>query len=1306
MIEYWSAVIRKMIRFALVRYGSIFAMLLAVASGVIANRAVAQAPIPTPPPVQAVVADSPATLEQAKAAALAHMKAGRFAGAVPHAEQALRLSETLHGPEAIESAITAHNLGFLLRRASRVKEAQALLERALAIYERLSPAIHEDTRNVAGELGQIYQSTGRGADAAGIYQRLIARASTEGHAAHIGVAHMRNNLAHLLRSLGHLDESMSQWEQALIIYAAQSSPEEEAYRLALEAVLDGYKQAGTSSDLARALIDQTLQILQAKQRDKGATAARLHTRLSVIEHDAGRYVEARQSGLVALELLDHGATASAPEIVEPLNNLARAERALANYAAAETYYKRAIAVLDAHGRTANAGIVSDNLAVLYGQMGRLDEAETLHKRALQLLESTLGRDHRSAGQAAANFGAHLQERDRHDEAEPLLRRGLAIAEAQSPQDTVLVATIVDNLAGLMRRTSRAREARESLSRALNLFEHALPANHPTLAKVRNNLGRLLLDLGEHAEAEIQLRRALEIGENLYGAEHVNNAVYAANLGELHAAKGQRGEARVLLRRALAMLERHHGDQHANLLTGLAALGHLELADGRPADALPLFERAVTIELASRDRASGATGERHDRPSAERRTLHGLLEALWQAGQTTSGRDAVRALEAGQWDTMTPAAVALAALGARAGAKEQALAALVRERQDLAAEWRVRDKRLTELLSLSGNRNVAVEASLRDRLTAIDARLARLGSDLQARFPRYGDLARPTPLPIAELQDLLNDHEAALQYVVTSEATFVWVVTKTQKNWLKIPVGERELASLVRALRCGLDRSEWDGPGRERCLRLLDLPAQSAPGQLDPLPFQLARAHALFQILLAPLGPEIAGKDLLIVASGPLTSLPFHVLVSEKPETAQIASGPTFDNAAWLGRQHAMTVLPSLGSLKALRTLAKTSVTRAPYLGFGNPLLTGADGQDRRAWSRQACPAPSMFNATSRMPVLAAVGGPAKPSKMLRTAGGSTESLRRQEPLPETVDELCDVARSLGAAPGTVLLGENATEYGIKTLSEVGALEGVRVLHFATHGLLAGEAAAFLQARGEPALMLTPPDTATELDDGLLTASEVAMLKLNADWVVLSACNTAGGGENGAEALSGLARAFFYAGARALLVSHWAVDSQATVKLVTAAFQAMARDPRMTQARALQQAMLTLVVSGGIESHPAYWAPFVTVGGSAIPAPDSDPEIMSTAVMQPSAAPEAAAATPVVLGATTASQTAMSPAKPKTAAPSPVASTSAVPKSSAKKSPSDATARASRPSAVGGAPPAIKKKTSPAGEDWTRDVFRP
>lgn len=115
--------------------------------------------------------------------------------------------------------------------------------------------------------------------------------------------------------------------------------------------------------------------------------------------------------------------------------------------------------------------------------------------------------------------------------------------------------------------------------------------------------------------------------------------------------------------------------------------------------------------------------------------------------------------------------------------------------------------------------------------------------------------------------------------------------------------------------------------------------------------------------------------------------------------------------------------------------------------------------------------------------------------------------------------------------------------------------------------------------------------------GLLTASEVTQLKLNADWVVLSAFNTAAGDKPGAEVLSGLARAFFYAGARALLVSHWSVESNAATRLTTSTFDVMRSDPTLGRAEALRRAMLAYMndTKDPLNAHPALWAPFVVVG---------------------------------------------------------------------------------------------------------------
>src|SRR5262249_53119322 len=161
----------------------------------------------------------------------------------------------------------------------------------------------------------------------------------------------------------------------------------------------------------------------------------------------------------------------------------------------------------------------------------------------------------------------------------------------------------------------------------------------------------------------------------------------------------------------------------------------------------------------------------------------------------------------------------------------------------------------------------------------------------------------------------------------------------------------------------------------------------------------------------------------------------------------------------------------------------------------------------------------------------------------------------------------------------------------KRLSAEGALAKYHLLHFATHGAVAGR----FGEGTEPGLLLTPPATSTETDDGYLSASEIAALKLDADWVILSACNTAGAQGEGAEALSGMARAealsgmaraFFYAGARSILVSHWAVDSASTVKLITKALSIMSADSSVGRAEAVRRSMLAMIDDGDpMQAHP-------------------------------------------------------------------------------------------------------------------------
>jgi len=264
--------------------------------------------------------------------------------------------------------------------------------------------------------------------------------------------------------------------------------------------------------------------------------------------------------------------------------------------------------------------------------------------------------------------------------------------------------------------------------------------------------------------------------------------------------------------------------------------------------------------------------------------------------------------------------------------------------------------------------------------------------------------------------------------------------------------------------------------------------------------------------------------------------------------------------AWLAKKYAVTTLPSVGSLRALRAFAKGEPGRDPFLGFGDPVLQGGGDARRRTVA-------ALYS---------------------RGAVADASEVRKLARLPETADELKAIAATLRAPADRVRLGAAATERAVKEAD----LARHRTLAFATHGLMAGE----FKGLAEPALVLTPPEKGNELDDGLLTAGEISQLKLNADWVILSACNTAApDGTPGAEGLSGLAKAFFYAGARSLLVSHWAVSSEASVALTTKMFEEAGKGAQ--KAEALRRSALALMSTPGKPhfAHPAFWAPFVVVG---------------------------------------------------------------------------------------------------------------
>jgi CHAT domain-containing protein len=384
-------------------------------------------------------------------------------------------------------------------------------------------------------------------------------------------------------------------------------------------------------------------------------------------------------------------------------------------------------------------------------------------------------------------------------------------------------------------------------------------------------------------------------------------------------------------------------------------------------------------------------------------------------------------------------------------------------------------------------------------------------------------------------------------------------------------GAKELNAVVTRLRRALD-------------------PDIASGGVIPA-YDVGLAHQLYSQLLVPVESGWKGANsLLVVPHGALGSLPFGLLVTS-PDVPRADGGLLFDRyqkVSWLLRQAAITQLPSVNAFITLRRLPPPAANRLMFAGFGDPLFSKAQGSSVEP---------------QRVAAIDTRGGL---QLRLRNApkleGMNSAELASLPRLPDTNEEIREIARALGVGADTDIYTQaRASETNVKTAD----LSNRRVIAFATHGLVPGE----LDGLTQPALAMSSPEvTGAKDEDGLLAMDEILALKLNADWVVLSACNTASGDGAGGEAVSGLGRAFFYAGARALLVSNWPVETVSARLIMTDLFHRQARQAQLTRAEALRQTLLALMDGPGAAdaagkaqysyAHPLFWSPFSLVGDGA------------------------------------------------------------------------------------------------------------
>lgn len=755
-------------------------------------------------------------------------------------------------------------------------------------------------------------------------------------------------------------------------------------------------------------------------------------------------------------------------------------------------------------------------------------------------------------QRQLHLARNLMAQQRFSEAEQILREtSLNLVSRAGKQHQVTLSAVLD-LADFLISQRRGTEARLIVREVRSICDEMdLPADARIRLRATNIEARLAL-ADDDIQRSVALFKtlnvqtaALQFLQRLYVSQSPD-AVLAFALQTDHP------EAETLARQFLAYRQQNFGE---NALQTREAKGILAVAlqvRGQNARAQPLFTQAFASPDIQKLDAFRL------RFIAEHYIAN--LHANYQqaSNETERQQHALQALQVAELVKESRLIRAMHAAASRAATKDPESAKLVRSIQDLEQAIESLALHIARLsasnIGADGKRILAnLTSGMEERQKSVE----ELRAQLNKRLGENTTLADATQVDVPAIQQRLGADEVAISSLIGREASFVWAIHPEHVHFSRGDLTRRDARRLTQRIR-----------------QTLDLNIAS----FDALPkFATAEAGEIFQRLLQPgFANWKSAKQLVFVSDPSLTSIPAGLL----PVNASLQQDDPLRSSDWLGLQYAISTAPNLNALKSLRNLPKGDDTRAPFIGFGDPIFNPANAQSvaTRSTSR-------FRNARA----LQNVGGLGTTAESVQSA-----ALAQLAPLPETADEVMTIARLLKAQESSsVFLRERASEPIVKTTP----LNRTKVLMFATHGLLAGD----LDGLHQPALALTPPlKSGTVGDDGLLTLEEILTLKLDSDWVVLSACNTAGSDGQSGEALSGLGRAFFFAGTRALLATHWSVESESAQWLTQGLFKELSENPKLPKSEALRRAMLKVANtphgSGRpIYAHPVFWAPFELAG---------------------------------------------------------------------------------------------------------------
>ncbi|MGD8371526.1 MAG: CHAT domain-containing protein [Syntrophobacterales bacterium] len=814
-------------------------------------------------------------------------------------------------------------------------------------------------------------------------------------------------------------------------------------------------------------------------------------------------------------------------------------------------------------------------AAILEARGRYKEAEPLRRRAIQLGMMPIIKSEypKNSIRNRLSLAKNLMEQNRLVEAEVESREAVLEYISLLGSRSLDTRWSVEVLATILSKQGRHQEAKRLLNQLIAVMEAGgISDDSPAMGWTRYQLANVLVEMEDWSEADKEFRLAtISLGtERAFRKRSLLQSSRALSLLR----RGHSKDALRLLQKAREAAEQNYGADHYRTLEIYGLLAVALFDTGSTSGALDLFSGTVPSLLENR-----AVGAQQKKFVLER-YLNLLARIRGTSIERQAGVDAVaeafRIAGALQAQSVQHA---LAQSLSRAALHTPEMADLARREQDAWKQIDALESLLSEHLAAPVDQQYPeVLEELKKDIKRLHRAHKVLIQRIEEETPRYARLLNPPPATVAEVQEQLRSGEVLVSIYPTVAETYVWTIPSEGKIQFTVaPFGENYMQESIRLLRHAFT------------------PETRTFGGIPE--FDLARAYDIYAALLKPTEASLReARDLIIAATGSLAQLPFSILptdsVSLGKEKGELFS--RYRNVAWLIRRVSITRVPTAFSFISLRTLRQGDPSRKAFLGFGDPFFN----REQLARAKKERSDPKLVLA-KRGRDLHVRGIRVTESGTLDNETITSINLGLLNRLPGTEDEIVSICRALGGDPARdVFLGEKASESQVKSMD----MSDRRVIAFATHALVPGD----LDGLDQPALALSSPAVTGDSEDGLLTMEEIFQLKLNADWVVLSACNTGAAEGAGAEAVSGLGRAFFYAGSRALLVSMWPVETTSARKLTTGLFRHQKENPKLSRARALRKSMIELIDGPGLKdeptgkivasyAHPLFWAPFIIVG---------------------------------------------------------------------------------------------------------------